>query len=112
MSISWNYTRSGNPEIYDVNQRIFLALVAPEVKDVGDRPTFQELYNELRDYYWDYKDYKDSEISIQIKKAEEFSPSTKTIHKQFIPVDFLSFQVFRNLFEKELSDLTDSNFKF
>ncbi|RHZ86455.1 hypothetical protein Glove_50g39 [Diversispora epigaea] len=43
------------------------------------RPTFEELYDELREYYWDYDDYlkegknKDSEIVIQIKKAEEFS---------------------------------------
>ncbi|RHZ76138.1 hypothetical protein Glove_203g45 [Diversispora epigaea] len=43
------------------------------------RSTFVELYNELKDYYQDYKKNKDSEIVIQIKKAEEFSPSTNTI---------------------------------
>ncbi|RHZ89404.1 hypothetical protein Glove_15g2 [Diversispora epigaea] len=43
------------------------------------RPTFKELYDELNKYYIDYVDYlikgknKNSEIVIQIKKAEEFS---------------------------------------
>ncbi|RHZ64806.1 hypothetical protein Glove_320g141 [Diversispora epigaea] len=47
---------------------------------VTHRPTFNELYDELRKYYYDdYYDYldkeknKDSEIGIQIKKAEKFS---------------------------------------
>ncbi|RHZ85887.1 hypothetical protein Glove_59g110 [Diversispora epigaea] len=45
---------------------------------VTHRPTFEELHYELEKYYWDYKDYleykknKDSEIVIQIKKAEDF----------------------------------------
>ncbi|RHZ85403.1 hypothetical protein Glove_66g113 [Diversispora epigaea] len=46
---------------------------------VTNKPTFKELYIELLKYYWDYDGYlregknKDSEIGIQIKKAEEFS---------------------------------------
>ncbi|RHZ70827.1 hypothetical protein Glove_266g19 [Diversispora epigaea] len=45
---------------------------------VTHRPTFEELNNELSEYYFDYDDYlkegknKDSEIVIQIKKAEDF----------------------------------------
>ncbi|RHZ78567.1 hypothetical protein Glove_161g23 [Diversispora epigaea] len=45
---------------------------------VTHRPTFNELYNELLKYLSDYNNYlregknKDSEIVIQIKKAEEF----------------------------------------
>src|SRR6185369_12580218 len=45
---------------------------------VTHRPTFNKLEDELWKYYYDYNDYlekgenKDSEIVIQIKKAEEF----------------------------------------
>ncbi|RHZ83353.1 hypothetical protein Glove_97g101 [Diversispora epigaea] len=45
---------------------------------VTHRPTFEELFDELWEYYNDYRDYldeeenKDSEIGIQIKIAEEF----------------------------------------
>ncbi|RHZ79135.1 hypothetical protein Glove_151g121 [Diversispora epigaea] len=45
---------------------------------VTHRPTFEELVKELWKYFIDYRDYleeeknKDSEIVIQIKKAEEF----------------------------------------
>ncbi|RHZ79992.1 hypothetical protein Glove_139g295 [Diversispora epigaea] len=39
---------------------------------VTHRPTFEELKNELQKYWIDYGN-KDSEIGIQIKKAEEFS---------------------------------------
>ncbi|RHZ85085.1 hypothetical protein Glove_71g6 [Diversispora epigaea] len=48
------------------------------------RPTFEELWNELYKYCWDYSDYlnkgknKDSEIVIQIKKAEEFSANQES----------------------------------
>ncbi|RHZ80146.1 hypothetical protein Glove_139g19 [Diversispora epigaea] len=46
---------------------------------VTHRPTFEELHAELEKYYIDYENYlwerknKNSEIVIQIKKAEEFS---------------------------------------
>ncbi|RHZ74538.1 hypothetical protein Glove_221g49 [Diversispora epigaea] len=46
---------------------------------VTHRPTFEALKDELYKYYWDYCNYlevgikQDSEIVIQIKKAEEFS---------------------------------------
>ncbi|RHZ89783.1 hypothetical protein Glove_10g18 [Diversispora epigaea] len=46
------------------------------------RPTFKELTNELGKYHKDYNDYlnenKDSEIIIQIKKAEEFSANQES----------------------------------
>ncbi|RHZ83697.1 hypothetical protein Glove_88g3 [Diversispora epigaea] len=51
---------------------------------VTHRPTFNELYNELRKYSNDYFYYfnegrnQDSEIVIQIKKAEEFSANQET----------------------------------
>ncbi|RHZ76388.1 hypothetical protein Glove_198g106 [Diversispora epigaea] len=51
---------------------------------VTHRPTFEELLDELHKYYLDYKDYlekgknKDSEIVIQIKKAEEFSENQES----------------------------------
>ncbi|RHZ83534.1 hypothetical protein Glove_91g9 [Diversispora epigaea] len=57
-------------------------------------PTFEELWNELFEYFFDYKDYfykgknKDSEIGIQIKKAEEFLNEEN--------------------FERELEELTES----
>ncbi|RHZ83532.1 hypothetical protein Glove_91g58 [Diversispora epigaea] len=54
---------------------------------VTHRPTFEELSDELLEYYKDYyylqdRKNKNSEIVIQIKKAEEFSKnqeSTNTI---------------------------------
>ncbi|RHZ75601.1 hypothetical protein Glove_212g161 [Diversispora epigaea] len=51
---------------------------------ITHRPTFEELYNECQKYYKDYYDYlykgknKDSEIVIQIKKAEEFSANQES----------------------------------
>ncbi|RHZ75000.1 hypothetical protein Glove_218g45 [Diversispora epigaea] len=51
---------------------------------VTHRPTFKELEGELLKYYYDYKGYleegknKDSEIGIQIKKAEEFSANQES----------------------------------
>ncbi|RHZ86174.1 hypothetical protein Glove_54g20 [Diversispora epigaea] len=50
---------------------------------VTHRPTSRELYDELGKYYDDYNDYlegknKDSEIVIQIKKAEEFSANQES----------------------------------
>ncbi|RHZ77524.1 hypothetical protein Glove_177g15 [Diversispora epigaea] len=50
---------------------------------VTHRLTFEELWNELSKYYKDYRDYlngknKDSEIGIQIKKAEEFSANQES----------------------------------
>ncbi|RHZ70074.1 hypothetical protein Glove_275g7 [Diversispora epigaea] len=44
---------------------------------VTHRPTFNELFNEFYKYYNDYYD-KDSEIVIQIKKAEEFSANQES----------------------------------
>ena len=50
---------------------------------VTHRPTFEELSDELWKYWDDYDDYlkegrnKDSEIVIQIKKAEEFSATNQ-----------------------------------
>ncbi|RHZ85176.1 hypothetical protein Glove_71g138 [Diversispora epigaea] len=51
---------------------------------VKHRPTFKELWKELDKYTDDYRDYldeeknKDSEIVIQIKKAEEFSANQES----------------------------------
>ncbi|RHZ74189.1 hypothetical protein Glove_227g55 [Diversispora epigaea] len=51
---------------------------------VTNRPTFKELEDELDKYWEDYRDYleegknKDSEIVIQIKKAEEFSANQES----------------------------------
>ncbi|RHZ82821.1 hypothetical protein Glove_103g66 [Diversispora epigaea] len=51
---------------------------------VTHRPTFKELFDELDKYRRDYNDYlkfgtnKDSEIVIQIKKAEEFSANQES----------------------------------
>ncbi|RHZ85385.1 hypothetical protein Glove_66g77 [Diversispora epigaea] len=51
---------------------------------VTHRPTFEELYVELCKYQKDYRDYlefgenQDSEIVIQIKKAEEFSANQES----------------------------------
>ncbi|RHZ83817.1 hypothetical protein Glove_87g128 [Diversispora epigaea] len=47
------------------------------------RPASKELFDELEKYYEDYRDYlyaknKDSEIVIQIKKAEEFSANQES----------------------------------
>ncbi|RHZ85103.1 hypothetical protein Glove_71g27 [Diversispora epigaea] len=49
---------------------------------VTHRPTFKELYNELLEYYYDYKNYlkgkNKAKIVIQIKKAEEFSANQES----------------------------------
>ncbi|RHZ80050.1 hypothetical protein Glove_139g370 [Diversispora epigaea] len=51
---------------------------------VTHRPTFEELHDELEKYYIDYENYlwerknKNSEIVIQIKKAEEFSANQES----------------------------------
>ncbi|RHZ88956.1 hypothetical protein Glove_19g418 [Diversispora epigaea] len=51
---------------------------------VKHRPTFEELFDELREYWSDYRNYldegknQDSEIVIQIKKAEEFSANQES----------------------------------
>ncbi|RHZ85091.1 hypothetical protein Glove_71g126 [Diversispora epigaea] len=53
---------------------------------VKHRPTFKELFDELREYWSDYRNYLDegknqnSEIVIQIKKAEEFSANQESIN--------------------------------
>ncbi|RHZ74170.1 hypothetical protein Glove_227g140 [Diversispora epigaea] len=99
---------------------------------VTKRPTFDELFEELNKYYDDYADYlwdgknKDSEIVIQIKKAEEFSasqeltntttttPHNYQTHSQAIYTSRLLN--YSNLpkpkneenFERELEELTES----
>ncbi|RHZ49231.1 hypothetical protein Glove_527g15 [Diversispora epigaea] len=51
---------------------------------VTHRPSLRELWNELEKYHSDYRNYlnkeknKDSEIVIQIKKAEEFSANQES----------------------------------
>ncbi|RHZ73527.1 hypothetical protein Glove_230g150 [Diversispora epigaea] len=110
---------------------------------VTHRPTFKELSDELYKYYEDYGDYlyygygknKDSEIGIQIKKAEEFSENqnhsrgkestNKTNSATTTPLNYqthpqaiytsrlLNFSVLpkpknEENFEKELEELTES----
>ncbi|RHZ89639.1 hypothetical protein Glove_13g107 [Diversispora epigaea] len=97
---------------------------------VTHRPTFKELSAELGKYYFDYDDYikkrkKDSEIVIQIKKAEEFSANQESTNTT---TTFLNYQThpqaiytsrllnYSNLpkpkneenFEKELEELNES----
>ncbi|RHZ77214.1 hypothetical protein Glove_184g83 [Diversispora epigaea] len=99
---------------------------------VTHRPTFEELRDELLKYYDDYDDYlyngtnKDSEIVIQIKKAEEFSANQKSTnattttplnyqtHPQAIYTSrLLNYSKLPNPkneenFERELEELTES----
>ncbi|RHZ86936.1 hypothetical protein Glove_42g16 [Diversispora epigaea] len=99
---------------------------------VTHRPTFNELFDELKKYYWDYYYYlkegknKDSEIVIQIKKAEEFSANQESIntttttplnyqtHPQAIYTSrLLNYSKLpkpknEENFEKELEELTES----
>ncbi|RHZ87136.1 hypothetical protein Glove_40g71 [Diversispora epigaea] len=99
---------------------------------VTHRPTFEELKDELRKYFDDYYKYledrknKDSEIVIQIKKAEEFSanqestnsttttPLNYQTHPQAIYTSrLLNFSKLpkpknEENFEKELEELTES----
>ncbi|RHZ75459.1 hypothetical protein Glove_213g56 [Diversispora epigaea] len=99
---------------------------------VTHRPTFKELKNELDKYDADYSEYlregknKDSEIVIQIKKAEEFSENqestnttnTTSLNYQTHPQAIYTSRLlnFSNLpkpkneenFEKELEELTES----
>ncbi|RHZ53558.1 hypothetical protein Glove_441g49 [Diversispora epigaea] len=95
---------------------------------ITHRPTFKELEDEL-EKYWIYYNNKDSEIKIQIKKAEEFlanqeSTNTTTtklptllnyqIHSQAIYTsrffDFSKLPKPKNEenFERELEELTKS----
>ncbi|RHZ65779.1 hypothetical protein Glove_311g2 [Diversispora epigaea] len=85
---------------------------------VTHRPTFEELKDELRKYYLDYYYYleegknKDSEIVIQIKKAEEFSANQNhTIYTSRL-LNFSKLPKPKNEenFEKELEELTESTF--
>ncbi|RHZ48277.1 hypothetical protein Glove_553g28 [Diversispora epigaea] len=99
---------------------------------VTHRPTFEELEDELREYWSDYDAYlkegknQDSEIVIQIKKAEEFSanqeltnPTTTTplnyqTHPQAIYTSrLLNYSKLpkpknEENFERELEELTES----
>ncbi|RHZ87201.1 hypothetical protein Glove_40g17 [Diversispora epigaea] len=94
------------------------------------RPTFEELKDELKKYLYDYNGYlhngKDSEIVIQIKKAEEFSanqestnattttPLNYQTHPQAIYTSrLLNYSKLPNPkneenFERELEELTKS----
>ncbi|RHZ80164.1 hypothetical protein Glove_139g116 [Diversispora epigaea] len=58
---------------------------------VTHRPTFNELFNEFYKYYNDYYD-KDSEIKIQIKKAEEFSANQESTNTTTITTTPLNYQ--------------------
>ncbi|RHZ80177.1 hypothetical protein Glove_139g23 [Diversispora epigaea] len=95
---------------------------------ITHRPTFDELYNELNKYYWDYENNNndDKEITIQIKKAEEeFSknqatsttPANYKTHPQaFYTSRLLNFSNLptpknRENFEKELKELTASFYR-
>ncbi|RHZ83800.1 hypothetical protein Glove_87g237 [Diversispora epigaea] len=98
---------------------------------VTNRPTFKELEDELDKYYNDYRNYisegKNSEIGIQIKKAEEFSANqestnttttTTPLNYQTHPQAIYTSRLlnFSNLpkpknkenFERELEELTKS----
>ncbi|RHZ71355.1 hypothetical protein Glove_259g7 [Diversispora epigaea] len=101
---------------------------------VTHRPTFEELNEELRKYYYDYYDYleegknKDSEIVIQIKKAEEFSTNQESTNTTTTTTTSLNYQTHPQAiytsrllnysklpkpkneenFEKELEELTES----
>ncbi|RHZ82558.1 hypothetical protein Glove_109g35 [Diversispora epigaea] len=94
------------------------------------RPTFKELENELFKYCVDYNEtyYKNNKITIQIKKAEEFSTSTNAASTDTTITTPLNYQThpqaiytsrllnFSSLpkpkneenFEKELEELTES----
>ncbi|RHZ89374.1 hypothetical protein Glove_15g5 [Diversispora epigaea] len=95
---------------------------------VTHRPTFEELWNELEKYLKDYYERRDrdSEILIQIKKAEEFSANqestntttTTPLNYQTHPQAIYTSRLlnFSNLpkpkneenFERELEELTKS----
>ncbi|RHZ49238.1 hypothetical protein Glove_527g9 [Diversispora epigaea] len=95
---------------------------------VTNRPTFEELWKELEKYWNDYYN-KDSEIVIQIKKAEEFSENQESTNTTTtITTTALNYQThpqaiytsrllnYSNLpkpkneenFERELEELTES----
>ncbi|RHZ79204.1 hypothetical protein Glove_151g111 [Diversispora epigaea] len=102
---------------------------------VTNRPTFKELYNELYKYYRDYRDYlnegknNDSEIVIQIKKAEEVSANqestntttTTPLNYQTHPQAIYTSRLLNysklpkpkneENFERELEELTKSFYK-
>ncbi|RHZ70945.1 hypothetical protein Glove_264g15 [Diversispora epigaea] len=65
---------------------------------VTHRPTFEELLDELWKYYKDYSDYlygeknKDSEIAIQLKKAEEFSANQESTNTTTTTTTTLDYQ--------------------
>ncbi|RHZ83922.1 hypothetical protein Glove_86g54 [Diversispora epigaea] len=97
---------------------------------VTHRPTFKELHDELRKYSKDYYylnegKNKDSEIVIQIEKAEEYSANQESkntttttpldyqTHPQAIYTSRLNFSKLpkpknEENFEKELAELTKS----
>ncbi|RHZ53209.1 hypothetical protein Glove_444g4 [Diversispora epigaea] len=71
------------PEVKNI-QKLFIIIMRCWDAQVTHRPTFEELFEELHEYWKDYYDYlergknKDSEIVIQIKKAEEFSANQES----------------------------------
>ncbi|RHZ89587.1 hypothetical protein Glove_13g125 [Diversispora epigaea] len=101
---------------------------------VTHRPTFKEVRDELWKYKNEYEDYlywgknKDSEIGIQIKKAEEFSANQESTNTKITTTIPLNYQThpqaiytsrllnYSNLpkpkneqnFERELDELTKS----
>ncbi|RHZ80123.1 hypothetical protein Glove_139g351 [Diversispora epigaea] len=90
---------------------------------ITNRPTFDELYDELNKHYYDYKVYSNDGITIQIKEAEKLSANQITIdatpfnyktHPQAIYtsrlLNFSNLPKSRNEenFEKELEKLTKS----
>ncbi|RHZ90186.1 hypothetical protein Glove_5g52 [Diversispora epigaea] len=99
---------------------------------VAHRPTFEELSDEFYKYLSDYYNNKDSEIVIQIKKAEEFSEiqestntttttTTTPLNYQTHPQTIYTSRLLNysklpkpkneENFERELEELTESFYK-
>ncbi|RHZ76353.1 hypothetical protein Glove_198g119 [Diversispora epigaea] len=83
---------------------------------VTHRPTFKELTKELNKYYIFYDDYlkerknNDSEIGIQIEKAEEFSASQKSTNTtNTTPFNYRTHPKELEEFTKSMSDFCPSD---
>ncbi|RHZ83769.1 hypothetical protein Glove_87g250 [Diversispora epigaea] len=91
---------------------------------VAHRPTFKELWNELKKYYYDYSD-KNSEIRIQIENSEKLSKNLGLKNSTITPLNYqthpqaiytsrlLNFSKLpkpknEENFERELKELTKS----